>query len=42
LLVVSPHTGPRRAERAKKILSNQSRALLGYQGGALGWFAMLI
>ena len=27
-----PHGGPRRAKRAEKIVSNQSRALTGYQG----------
>ena len=27
-----PHSGPRRAKRAEKILSNQSTALRGYQG----------
>jgi hypothetical protein len=30
--VVRPYSGPRRAERAKKILSNQPRALMGHQG----------
>jgi hypothetical protein len=27
-----PHSGPRRAKRAKEILANQPRALPGYQG----------
>ena len=35
--VVPPHSGPRRAERAKEILATSQGLCTGYQGQALGW-----
>ena len=41
-LVVGPHNGLGRAQRAKKILSNQPGALPGYQGRAPGWLSRYV
>ena len=38
VLVVAPHNGLGRAERAKKDTANQARALPGYQGQSPDWF----